>query len=315
METKVVIKRQSKPFPIANPIYDTVFKRLMENRQIAKFFLSTILERQIEDFTVLPRGFTYKPDKTKVTDKVADKVEDKEKEEDVQYFSFFCLNSIVTVRESDGTTRKLLIELQKSWDTLDIMLFRKFLEGYIRVDIIDGKETMLPVTRIYILNNNLAGIESPCIKVGHTYIDMIKNEPITVKSIFLETLTHDSYVIQPGRITDVQYTTDLDKLLSIFEQKYFIIEGSDVRKEYPYQLDDENMELITDILYEIGANPEIRKEIESEKEVLRIINNVKAPYIKRLEEHAKLEEQAKTIAEKKEKLAELERLLQDKQPE
>jgi hypothetical protein len=341
MKTKVVNKKQGKPFIIANPIYDTVFKRLMENRRIAKFFLSTILERQIEDFTVLPQEFTYKLDKTKTAKemkkKVADKIKNKEKE-DVQYYSFFRLDFMATVRDSDGTTRKILIELQKSWDTLDLMRFRKYLgEQYTRVDTINGKEMVLPITTIYILGNNLAGIESPCVKVGRTYIDMVNGEPIDAKSEFIEALTHNSYIIQAGRIRDVRYTTNLDKLLSIFEQRYFVTEGSDVRKEYPYQPDDENMVFITDFLYEMGADPQKRKEIEDEKEALRIINNMKDPLLKKLEEKDKtieekdksLEEQAKTIAEKDKSLAEkdkslaeqakriaeLERFLRDKQTE
>jgi hypothetical protein len=33
---------------IANPIYDVVFKRLMENDKVAKFFIGTLLEQTIE---------------------------------------------------------------------------------------------------------------------------------------------------------------------------------------------------------------------------------------------------------------------------
>jgi hypothetical protein len=323
METKEVNKQTGKPFIIANPIYDTVFKRLMENHRIVKFFLSTILERQVEDITVLPQEFTYRLDETKVPEKAGDR--DEEKKGEIQYYySFFRLDFMATIREEDGKRRKILIELQKSWDTLDVMRFRKYLgEQYSRVDIIDGKEIMLPITTIYILGNNLSEIKYPCVKVGRTHTDMLSKTNFDAKSAFIELLTHDSYIIQAGRITDVRYTTNLDKLLSIFEQKYFIVEGSDVRKEYPYQPDDENMKLITDILYEMGADPEKRKEIENEIEALRIINNVKNPLRQTIERQAKsLEEKEKTIEEKdketaelKEKLAELERLLRDKQIE
>jgi hypothetical protein len=44
MESKEVNKNSEKPFIIANSIYDTVFKRLMENQRIVKFFLSTIIK-------------------------------------------------------------------------------------------------------------------------------------------------------------------------------------------------------------------------------------------------------------------------------
>jgi hypothetical protein len=51
METKEVIKKSWKPFIIANPIYDTVFKRLMENQRIAKFLIGTILEQHFRFYT------------------------------------------------------------------------------------------------------------------------------------------------------------------------------------------------------------------------------------------------------------------------
>ena len=327
METEEVNKKTGKPFIIANPIYDTVFKRLMENQRIAKFFLATVLDRQIEELSVLPQEFTYKLDKTKSLDRGGNG----EKEVGVQYYSFFRLDFVATVREGDGSRRKILIELQKSWDTLDVMRFRKYLgEQYSRVDIIDGKETALPMTTIYILGNNLSGIKCPCIKVGRTHIDMLNKTAIDAKSEFIENLTHDSYVIQAGRIADVRYTTNLDKLLSIFEQKYFIVEGSDVRKEYPYQPDDENMALITDVLYEMGADPQKRKEIESEIEALRIINNIQDPLRQTIEKQAKslekkdktieekdkiIEEKDKSLEEMNKRIAELDRLLQDKQIE
>ncbi|MDR0749729.1 MAG: hypothetical protein LBF62_09180 [Tannerellaceae bacterium] len=302
MKAKEGHKKSGKLFIIANPIYDTVFKRLMENQQIAKFFISTIIEQPIEDLTVLPQEFPYKRNESKSLNKDMDETEKKDKagKIDTQYYSILRLDFMATIRDADGTPRKILIELQKSWGTEDVMRFRKYLgEQYVRVDIVDEKKTMLPITTIYILGNNLAGINSPCIKVGRTYIDMINNESIDVKSEFIENLTHNCYVIQAGRITDMRYTTNLDKLLSIFEQKHFIIENSDVMKVYPYQTDDENIDLITDILYEIGANPQKRKEIEDEKEFLRVLNLQHGSLIEKLEE-------------KEKRIAELERLLRNK---
>jgi hypothetical protein len=320
MGTKEGKRREGKPFIIANPIYDTVFKRLMENQRIAKFFLSTILEQPVEDITVLPQEFSYKIDPTKVSEKSENKGRGS-----IEYYFILRLDFMATVRDGKGAPRKILIELQKSWDTLDVMRFRKYLgQQYTRVDVIEGKETVLPITTIYILGNNLSGIDCPCIKVGRTYTDMLNKKTINAKSNFIENLTHNSYVIQAGRIKDLRYTTSLDKLLSIFEQKYFIIDGSGVRKEYPYQPDDENMKLITDLLYEMGADPKERKEIEDEEEALRVFNLRHGKDQKTIEEltksleekdkkleedKKKLEEKDKENADLKEKLAGLERLL------
>jgi hypothetical protein len=44
---------------IANPIYDVVFKRMMENEKVAKFFIGTLLEQTIETVIVKPQEFTY----------------------------------------------------------------------------------------------------------------------------------------------------------------------------------------------------------------------------------------------------------------
>ncbi|MDR2026651.1 MAG: hypothetical protein LBQ01_03715, partial [Prevotellaceae bacterium] len=101
METKEAVKKSWKPLIIANPIYDTVFKRLMENQRIAKFFLSTILEQQIKDLTVLPQEFTYKRDKTKDTERG-------EKEKETESYSVFRLDFMATVRDIDGSFRKIL---------------------------------------------------------------------------------------------------------------------------------------------------------------------------------------------------------------
>lgn len=44
---------------IANPIYDVVFKRLMEDKKVVKFFIETLLEETIIDVQVKPQEFTY----------------------------------------------------------------------------------------------------------------------------------------------------------------------------------------------------------------------------------------------------------------
>jgi uncharacterized coiled-coil protein SlyX len=317
METKEAIKKTWKPFIIANPIYDTAFKRLMENLQIAKFFLSTVLEQQIEDLSVMPQKFTYKKlDGIKVPSgrgkKGKKKAKEKEEKDEVQYYSFLRLDFMATVRDAaDKPPRKILIELQKSWNTYDVVRFRKDLgkQYIIRVDI-DGKEISLPITTVYILGNNLAETDCPCIKVGRTYTDMINKISIDVKqSEFIKTLPHDSYVIQAGRITGVRYTANLEKLLSIFEQRYFVKEGSDVIKEYPYQPDDENMTLITDTLHEMGADPREYKQIEDEKEFLRILNNAKNEATK--EQDKIIEKLDKTIEKQDKTIEELDKTIEE----
>ena len=44
---------------IANPIYDTVFKRLMENRHSARFFVEMLIGEKLEDIALVPQEYTY----------------------------------------------------------------------------------------------------------------------------------------------------------------------------------------------------------------------------------------------------------------
>ncbi|MDR1672674.1 MAG: hypothetical protein LBS09_04330, partial [Bacteroidales bacterium] len=59
MGTKEQNVGQPKSCVIANPIYDTVFKKLMENERIARFFLGTLLGENIISVNAHPQEFTY----------------------------------------------------------------------------------------------------------------------------------------------------------------------------------------------------------------------------------------------------------------
>ncbi|MDR1171974.1 MAG: hypothetical protein LBL24_05935, partial [Bacteroidales bacterium] len=153
-----------KPFIIANPIYDTVFKKLMENQRIAVFFLSTILECPVTEVNVLPQEFTYK----KETDK----------DDGIIPYSIFRVDFIATVRGADGKYGKILIEVQKSLGVTDVNRFRQYLgKQYSKRDSVtvsDGvRELVLPITAIYILGTRLADIKCACLKVERIYKDVI----------------------------------------------------------------------------------------------------------------------------------------------
>jgi hypothetical protein len=273
-----------KSYVIANPIYDTVFKRLMENERIAKFFLSTILEEQVITIEVRPQEFTYKND---------EKID--KRPEDIGY-SIFRIDYMATIKTGEGEYKKILIEVQKSWEEKDLMRFRNYLgEQYKKVDKVNDVDIVLPITTIYVLGFPLAGIDSPCIKVERNYKDMLSGELIEARSSFIENLSHNSYVIQTLRITDKRYSTRLEKLLSIFEQTNLIKSESNfvISKFYPHKIDDEDIQLMASVLHEMIADPIERAEIEKEAEALRVLDEI---FLKTNREQAKaLKEQAKVI--------------------
>jgi hypothetical protein len=289
---------------IANPIYDTVFKRMMENERIAKFFLSTILGKQVVSVEVRPQEFTYKNEAKQTK-------EEAEPDYSNIGYSIYRIDFMATIKTRKGKYRKILIEVQKSWDEDDLMRFRNYLgEQYKKREIVDGKEIVLPITTIYILGFTLSDIETACLRVKRYYEDLIEGKKIEVKSPFIESLTHDSYVIQATRITDKRYSTKLDKLLSLFEQNHFFVAGSEVSKHYQLQSYDDDIQLITSVLHEMIANPKEREEIEKEAEALRILDDLFGK--KNREQKQMLEEADKALEEKNKMIEEKNKALEQK---
>lgn len=281
---------------IANPIYDVVFKRMMENERVAKFFIGTLLDQQLVSIEVKPQEFTYK-------------------DNDGVGFAVFRLDFIATIKTELGEHIKILIEIQKARNLIDLMRFRRYLgEQYTKEDIINGEKVVLPITTIYILGFNLPGIESACIKVNRHYIDLINKTVIESKNEFVEKLTHDCFIVQVNRITD-RFQTRLDKLLSLFEQRNFMNDEKTV-KDYRYAIDNEDLKVTTDILHHTGTDPEERKKIEIEQEAWRSINAMFEPkekeYWKKLEENRiALEEKNKEIENKDKVIEDKDKIIED----
>jgi hypothetical protein len=236
---------------IANPIYDVVFKKLMKNDSVAKFFIGAILKQNIEDLKVKPKAFGYLR---------------KELKEPSSIYSFRS-EFIVTILTDAGERKKVRIEIQKVKNNIDLMKFRDNLgKNYEREETVYYEKQILPVVTIYILGFNMPEFESACIQVKWKYTDLISNKNVNVNIDFIEKEANDYFIIQVNRITE-RYKTNLDKLLSIFEQSHFL-DGGKIIKDYKHDIDNEDVKLITDILHKAGVDPEQKKLMEIEQEAL-----------------------------------------------
>ena len=256
---------------IANPIYDVVFKRMMENERVVKFFIGTLINEEVETVVVNPQEFTFMKSLDKDDPHTQEYIFEKLQER--LSINVFRLDFIATIKTKSGERRKILVEIQKAWNEMDLMRFRNYLgEHYKKEDIVDGIKTVLPITTIYILGFKLPEIDTPCLKVQRDYIDLINGKVIDQKNEFVEKLTHDSYIVQVGRIKD-RYQSRLEKLLSVFEQSNFESETK-TTKNFTYPTDIDDMKLLTDILHHVGTDPMERIEIEKEEEAWRTINAI-----------------------------------------
>ena len=89
---------------IANPIYDAVFKFLMEDKKVAKILLSALLKKEIIDLEMRRHEYTSM-EQTRI--------------------SLFRIDFSAKIRESDGSEHLVLIELQKTWLITETLRFRK----------------------------------------------------------------------------------------------------------------------------------------------------------------------------------------------
>ena len=265
---------QIEGIEIANPLYDVVFKRLMENSHVASYFVETFIGEKVEDITMLARESTVfkwsrKFEKVNLTS---------EELERLKKLTVICLDFVATIKTVSGEHKKILIEIQKARDNTDIWRFRNYLaEHYKRKDVIKvngkTKNEPLPVITIYLLGFNLSETDAVVVSVKRNLSDGITNQELKVKIPFIEFLTHDSYVVQLGRITG-KMKTRTEKVLSVFEQRYFIDGKTKISKKYPHETNDKMVRLMLEILEHANADPEQRSEIELEWMSHEVLNSM-----------------------------------------
>ena len=315
-------KKKIEGIEIANPIYDTVFKCLMENERVSTYFIETFIGEKIESLSLVAVEcpvfkWAKKYEKLNITP------EDLER---LKQLTVIRLDFAAIIQTSKGEYKKVLIEIQKAKDSADVMRFRHYLaENYKRKDSIikDKRQTApLPIITIYLLGFNLLETDAVAFRIGRSYYDMIDKKAMDVKVAFAEYLIHDSYIVQIGRITG-KTKTRLEKVLSVFEQRYFINSETKITKNYPHTTDDDTVNLMLEILKHAGADPEIRSEIEIEWASYELLNKMvldKDKKIKALDkalakEKKAREEGKKTLAEKKKELAKEKEAREEKEKE
>jgi len=284
---------------IANPIYDVVFKRLLENDRAAKFLIGTILDCKVLSLVPNVQEYTDTDNKKHAG------------------LSLFRKDFAATIKTKDEGEKRVIIELQKAKVLNDVYRFKDYLGN-------EYTKSEFPIIAIYILGFNLS-VDSPAFMARPDCWDLMTNEQITKKDDFVEQLTHKAYFIQTKRIKPA-YNTRLEKLLTIFEQTGFIDEAK-TTKRFNFDTDDSDIKELVDILHYVAADEEIRKELDKEIYFDKSMKWAFGEKDRELEEtktkledaNSELEKERKEKAEKDEvlakqaaEIAELKRLLSEK---
>ncbi|HNF13215.1 MAG TPA: hypothetical protein PK453_06055 [Leptospiraceae bacterium] len=286
---------------IANPVYDSAFKYLMEDPQIAKGIIGRIIGREILEIDFKPQEYATITSSRELT--------------------FLRMDFHAIILTEENKKQKVLIELQKSKQSMNLSRFREYLgEQYAKADSIrtvkdkKGNEAeeaeFYPIIIIYLLGyiENAGLPRVVCLK--NQYYDVIRNQEIVgAKSEFLERLTHESYMLQLAA-DEVRGSTPLERLLTLFSRTDFHTKMVDYpdADEQPEDIKTDNLvqnsvKRLSRAVLDDAVKKQLKFEEEMEKQVQDIFNTLE-------ERNKEIEERNKEIEESKKELKEKEQAIE-----
>ena len=285
---------------VANPLYDAVFKYMMEDERIAKTLLSALLQKTV--IAVEMRRHEY-PNISR------------------DAISMFRVDFAATVLEDDGSKNLILIELQKTWLETETLRFRQYLAVQYNNKENMRKETKgkyaLPTVAVYLLGHCVGKFTEPVIYAKHKIYDYEGNEvPQETPDPFVESLQHDSIIVQipllRGRVNN-----RLEKILSVFDQSQIYPDDQRMLEldENKYA-DDAEMAHILHRLQSAAANPDIRNRMNAEDEFFQALEDRDTAIMQKdaaiMQKDATIMTQKKELEEQKAELDEKDAALKEK---
>ena len=141
-------------------------------------------------------------------------------------------------------------------------------------------------------------MNSPVIKVKRQYTDGISGKVLHGKEPFIESLTHDSYVIVIPELSSNKQN-ELEQMLGVFDQNFIVSDEHILlinESDYP-----EKFKPIIRRLHMASANHEIKQRMEAEDEIIEELQSLERVIE---EKNEALAENKKILAEKDNALAE-----------
>ena len=280
---------------IANPMYDAVFKHLLEDPASAKLIVGSILGEDLESLEMVPQESAVQVGSSRPA-----------AAPEGAGFTVLRVDFAATVRTVAGEHLRVLIEVQKARYSDDVMRFRRYLGTHYADErnavtyLEDGRKRSRPrrLTTIYFLGEPLPCADATVLKVTRQYVDAVTGERLAVREEFVEALTHDCYVVQVSRLP-ARRRNDLEKLLSVFDQELRAADSRHALEVDAAAMPDRYAPVLRR-LQRAAASPELRHSMLTEDEILGAWERV---HRENLEQQKALEEQRKALAERDETIA------------
>ena len=287
---------------VANPIYDCVFKYLMEDERVAKTLLTALLKKEVVSVEMRRHEHTN----TTRND-----------------ISMFRIDFAARVKDEKGNEKLMLIELQKTWVETETLRFRQYLaaqynaqENMIKAER-GERQYALPMVAVYLLGHRVGKVTDPVVYVNHEAYDYDgKKLDEGMNDPFISSLVHDSIIVQlpllKGKIQN-----HLEKVLSVFDQSHRIPGSTQLINldEESYEGDEEMMRIIHR-LTAATVTAKVREEMNVEDEYFSAIEERDTELMaqKRViaEKNAEIAKGKMQIAEKDDQIAESKKAIAEK---
>ena len=193
---------------IASPIYDVVFKYLMQDDSAARLLIGRIAELEVESLDFRPQEAAV-PSNTPRGD-------------ELPLLTLVRMDFAARVRTADGDQRQVLVEIQKTNAPTVVERFRLHLgEQYRSRDNlavgVSGRVEAVPLVTIYLLGYDLGLSDEAVIDVCPRVRERRTGRELDAGHPFVAGLNHRSHIVQIPRLAR-RRRDGLEQFLSIFDQ-------------------------------------------------------------------------------------------------
>ena len=292
-------RRADRPFnggvEVANPIYDVVFKYLMQDQRVARLLIGRITGLEVQSLTVSPQETSVHraPDAP---------------DHDLP-LTLLRMDFAARVRTADGRDRQVLIEIQKAKAPTVVERFRLYLGQQMssRDNVVthaSGRTEALPIVTIYFLGYDLGVSDESVIDVCPQVTERRTGREVEASHPLVEGIHHRSHIIQIPRLAS-RRRDELERVLAIFDQE--LVKGNGrgdahvltiAEGEYPAECG-----FVLRQLREAMAEEEVRRSMQGEDLLLRD-SLLLAQQVDHLERQAEQERQRAQRAEQEQRRAE-----------
>ena len=193
---------------LLNPIYDTVFKFLMEDIEIARGLISLIIEEEVTELMPAPQESTTTKFKIKYS------------QLELQRLDYVAIIKTID-KQGNEIFEKVSIEVQKSPFVPELSRFRKYVgEKYSRKSEYKNKNGVqveyLPIKTIYFVDKTFNKHLPVILRRKGEYYDVLEQKKYDgKKDKYVELLNHDSWYIQVAKLP-TNLKNELLQVLSVF---------------------------------------------------------------------------------------------------